>query len=40
MYDHEFGNKQMEINKQGFIEQRLSELEKNVGNVNKELKHM
>lgn len=38
MYDHEFGNKQLNINKQGLIEQRLSELEKHVGNVNTELK--
>lgn len=40
MYDHKVGNKQFEINKLGCITQTLSELEKNVGYVNTELKDM
>lgn len=40
MYDHKVENKQFEINKLGCITQRLSELEKNVGYVNTELKDM
>lgn len=40
MYDHKIGNKQFEINKLGLIAQRHSELEKNVGYVNTELKDM